>query len=250
MTAIVPLSSWYPTMYDQWVREGRRLWAGIAVRTGWTVHHTAGGAGQDARRYARWVASYHYGKWRRPGGYNFFIPEDGTILEMCSWDWIGAHARGANTSDIGVAFQGTFESRLPNRAQQAAFAALVGMGRVPNRQRGHRDVSSTSCPGRTLHLALPLSIQTDEEDDVYVAKFDERGGRVRRAQRVLVAAGRVRGVDLLPRFGADGHYGNETAGAVNQVARWMGREFPEDGGVGMDVLVLDWCRMVIESNRK
>lgn len=188
MTAIVPLSSWYPTMYDQWVREGRRLWAGIAVRTGWMVHHTAGGVGQDARRYARWVASYHYGKWRRPGGYNFFIPEDGTILEMCSWDWIGAHAPGANTSDIGVAFQGTFESRMPNRQQQAAFAALVGMGRVPNRQRGHRDVSSTSCPGRTLHRALPLSVTTPpapappellpviEEDDMRLIHLDRRGG--------------------------------------------------------------------------
>jgi len=166
---IVPLASWYPTLFRTWVNEGRRLPSPKGSRTGYTVHHTAGGVGQHPLTYARWVASWHYSSWSRPGGYNFLIGADGVILEMCGWDWVGAHAPGANRETIGVSFQGTFKSRMPNRAQLDAFAWLVGTNEVPNRQQGHRDASLTSCPGDRLYRALPLPVPEPKTDEVDMA---------------------------------------------------------------------------------
>jgi hypothetical protein len=159
----VPLIDWYPTLYWKWVREGRRLPVPTEQRTGYTVHHTAGGLGEPTRSYGRFVAAWHYQRWSRPGGYSFLIGwHDGEILEMCGWGHVGAHAPGANRNTIGVAFQGSFDSMLPNAKQRASFARLVAAGPVPNRQQGHRDASSTSCPGDRLYRALPLDVKDDD----------------------------------------------------------------------------------------
>lgn len=161
---ITLLSDWYPDLYRRWRDDGRRYTVPVGSRTGWTVHHTAGGDTADPLAYARWVGDWHFDKWARPGGYNFFIPTDGTILEMCGWRHVGAHAPGCNRSTFGVCFQGTFTDRLPNDDQLAAFAYLLDRRPVPIEQQGHRDCSSTSCPGDALYRALPLP--TIEEDDL------------------------------------------------------------------------------------
>jgi len=155
---IVPLAEWYPAMHRLWVAEGRRLHVPIEERKAFTVHHTDGGAGSDPLAYARRVADFHYHDrgWRRPGGYNFQIGTDGTVFEMCGWEWVGAHAPGCNYSTVGVSFQGRFHDRMPNDAQLSAFASLAGPA-----QQGHRDCSATSCPGDRLYRALPL-----QEDDM------------------------------------------------------------------------------------
>ena len=241
MSLYVPLADWYPTLYEKWLREGRRIRVGTTNRTGYTIHHTAGGVAEHPLPYARWIASWHFSRWSRPGGYNFLIGTDGTVLEMCGWEHVGAHAPGCNRSRIGVAFQGHFEFMLPNAAQLAAFGRLASSGVVPNSQVGHRDCSPTGCPGARLYRALPLKTIPTQEDDVYVVKHGERGPRVVRAQKVLQAAAfRAGEGDLLPRFGADGGYGTETATAVDRMASRAG--LSKDGKVGMDVLVLDYCR--------
>ena len=161
MADIVPLAEWYPSMYDLWVREGRRLSVPIGDRKGYTVHHTFGGVGQAPQSYARWVAHYHYHTkgWRRPGGYSFQIGTDGVIREMCGWGFVGAHAPGCNYNSIGVSFQGSFNTTLPNDKQFAAFSDLVATGPVPNRQQGHRDCTAgRTCPGAALYAALPLDV--------------------------------------------------------------------------------------------
>lgn len=164
---IIPLPDWYPSMYDLWRREGRRLSVPIGDRVGYTVHQTAGGDRSSPVGYARGVADYHYHTkgWSRPGGYNFLIGTDGVIRAMCGWGFVGAHAPGCNYNRIGVAFQGTFATKLPNSKQLRAFSDLVGQNRVPNNQTGHRDCSSTTCPGAELYRALPLNVQTPKEED-------------------------------------------------------------------------------------
>jgi hypothetical protein len=107
----------------------------------------------------------------------------------------------------------------------------------------HLHIELTPAAGRNLTLATLRTVlgAPGEEDDVYVVKYDQRGPRVARTQRVLQAAGRKAGMgDLLPRWGVDGHYGAETAAAVDQMAVKAGLD-PE-GRTGMDVLVLDYCR--------
>jgi hypothetical protein len=162
---IVPLAEWYPAMHRRWLNDGRRLRSPAHSRTGFTVHHTAGGDQSDPLWYAQSVARAHFDKWSRPGGYNFQIGTDGTVFEMCGWEHVGAHAPGCNFGTIGVSFQGTFVRRLPNDAQLAAFARLVGEGPVTPAQKGHRDCSSTTCPGVRLWNALPLPV-TEPEDDM------------------------------------------------------------------------------------
>ena len=156
---IIPLSEWYPAMDRLWLREGRRLSVPIAHRKGYVVHHTDGGVGQDELGYARAVADMHFQKWSRPGGYNFQIGNRGTIFEMCGWEYVGAHAPGCNYSKIGVSFQGNFAHRLPNQTMLDAFGWLVATHPVPNVQQGHRDCSSTSCPGDELYDHLPLEVR-------------------------------------------------------------------------------------------
>lgn len=207
---ITPLSEWYPTMHSKWVREGRRVFSPKGRRTGYTIHHTAGGTGQDPVRYAQSVASWHYQKWARPGGYNFLIGTDGSVFEMCGWDWVGAHAPGCNYDTIGVSFQGLFSATLPNDGQLAAFAGLVGANSVPNVQRGHRQCKpSTPCPGGRLYAALPLDVQ---QGDVMTpdqeAKLDEvlerlsdretRGHIAREVEVIKQAVGRLDAAGLTP----------------------------------------------------
>ena len=161
---IVPLSEWYESMDRLWLREGRRLSVPIANRKGFTVHHTAGGVGQDELGYARLVANMHFQKWSRPGGYNFQIGRRGSIFAMCDWEHVGAHAPGCNYNSIGVAFQGDFAKTMPNAAQLDAFSWLVATHPVPNVQQGHRDCSSTSCPGDELYDRLPLKVGIPDPD--------------------------------------------------------------------------------------
>lgn len=156
------LADWYPAMDRLWRREGQRLWVATSARRGWMVHHTDGSFGSWLD-YARWVADFHYHTrgWRRPGGYNFFIPRtppDGLALEMCGLNFIGAHAANHNTDEVGVAFEGNFATAMPNTAQLDCFARLVSSIDIPGRQRRHRDVSATSCPGARLAAAVPLPI--------------------------------------------------------------------------------------------
>ena len=164
---ITPLTEWYPELHDLWVRDGRRL-TGPTHRSGYTVHHTAGGVGHNPLSYARFVARMHYfdAGWERPGGYNFLIGSDGSIFEMCGWEFVGAHARGCNYSTIGVAFQGTFNIKLPSLPQLNSFGWLVRTHPVPNIQQGHRDCQETSCPGQVLYDYLPIPINNNQEDNV------------------------------------------------------------------------------------
>jgi hypothetical protein len=120
----------------------------------------------------------------------------------------------------------------------------------------HLHVELTGDASRRLTLATCRAVLGTKEDDVYVIRYGEGGPRgterdrlrVARTQRVLQAAGHAAGLgELLPRFGQDGDYGDETAAAVDALA---GRaRLPRDGRVGVDVLVLDYARNWLPPDR-
>ncbi|XP_028926792.1 peptidoglycan recognition protein 1-like [Ornithorhynchus anatinus] len=127
------------------------------------VHHTESAActsSVSCRRQVKVIQDFHQGpskKWCDIG-YNFLIGEDGQVYEGRGWRTVGAHAGpGWNGRSLGIAFLGSFKSRVPNAKAQAALKSLlscaVQRGSLGSDYvlKGHRDVVATSCPGQALY---------------------------------------------------------------------------------------------------
>lgn len=147
------------------------------------VHHTAsemrditGDNRMDSLDYSAMVrAIYHYhGVTRGWGdiGYNYLIDPAGNIYEGRAGGEkvIGAHVRCYNNGTIGVAILGNYEnSEVPDAAMRAltalisAKASLYSLdplaissfhGKENPTIVGHKDLASTSCPGKNLYALL------------------------------------------------------------------------------------------------
>lgn len=125
------------------------------------IHHTEGSfcnTRATCSAQARNIQNYHMNtrKWCDIG-YNFLIGEDGVVYEGRGWTTIGAHATPVNPISIGIAFFGSFTSRVPNNAALNAAKQLIACGVAKNFikrnyvLKGHRNVMSTSCPGNRLY---------------------------------------------------------------------------------------------------
>ena len=156
------------------------------------LHHTVTAndyTRAEAPAVVRAVYAYHTGSlgWSDIG-YNLLVDRFGTVYEGRAGGVdrgvIGAHAGGFNTETFGVSVIGTFTSGLPPEAALGAVADLVawkftlhginadpnstvvmqsrGSTRYPSGHHarmhtlaGHRDVSTTACPGEALFAHLP-----------------------------------------------------------------------------------------------
>jgi len=165
--SVIPLSKWYPSMYEKWearLAELRR--AGVSVdvlpsdRRGLVIHHTVGGWGVNATAYARQVADQHWNQWKRPGGYNFLVGFDGVMREMSGLTHVGVHSGTTewNVAALGLAFQGDFRTIAPHKGMLDAGRHMIGTTPVKSDQWTHREVrpSPTTCPGNALIALLPL----------------------------------------------------------------------------------------------
>ncbi len=147
------------------------------------VHHTVT-ATNEPDPAGRVRAIYHYHVVNRRWSdiaYNFLVDGAGRIYEG-RWarsygpgqvhdgedggghGVIGSHARGHNTGSLGIAVLGTYDGHTgPTDAALNAVAVLVAwkLGprgvdpRAPGAFVGHRDVTSTGCPGDGVHQRLP-----------------------------------------------------------------------------------------------
>jgi hypothetical protein len=138
-----------------------------------TVGHYSGVPGR-ARNLAEGIAkakSFHQGHLNNGWagiGYHYLIADDGSIICCRSTFHKGAHVEGMNDGRIGVNMPGTLQGPpnpvirdRPTRRQARAFnwllhnAHTTAMPRVHRTDRdlsrlpilGHKDLSSTSCPG-------------------------------------------------------------------------------------------------------
>ncbi|XP_026209346.1 N-acetylmuramoyl-L-alanine amidase-like [Anabas testudineus] len=91
-------------------------------------------------------------------GYSFVVGSDGNIYEGRGWNWQGAHTYGYNSVGYGVAFIGSYTSKLPsqqsmNLVKDQLVSCAVGGGRLKSNYilKGHRQMVSTSCPGNALY---------------------------------------------------------------------------------------------------
>jgi N-acetylmuramoyl-L-alanine amidase len=148
-------------------------------------HHTPG---QDPTTYNEALEEYyqiyngHVGNGWNDFGYNFLI-WDQYIFEGRGFGWTGAHAPGANSQSLGVAFIMDGRYRIPTSIEYAAFhdlskAALTyGYLSLTFELTGHRDWVSTACPGDLCYAHLndfwtpttqpPLPFPTGKDSDVY-----------------------------------------------------------------------------------
>ncbi len=153
------------------------------------VHHTAGSnsySRSESAAIVRGIQRYHVlsNGWDDIG-YNFLVDKYGRVFEGrgggITENVIGAHAGGFNTSSVGVAVIGNYDSASLSRAARTALQRLLAwrldVGHVFPRGRvdavsagssrwpagvvvrlraisGHRDTSLTSCPGRRIYGQL------------------------------------------------------------------------------------------------
>jgi hypothetical protein len=173
---------------DESIRRGSPSYAsGIHAVT---VHHTASSndyAAADVPRLIRGFYAYHVKSngWSDLG-YNFLVDRFGRVWEGraggTSKPVIGSHAGGFNTGTVGISIIGTYDAVAPSAAAVEAVAAVAGWrlglaGKDPAssvtvrsggstryaagtsvslpRVFGHRQVSTTACPGDLGMAALP-----------------------------------------------------------------------------------------------
>ena len=177
---------------DESMRTGTPEFASISKLI---IHHTdTQNDDPDPAATVRAIYAYHtQGNGWNDIGYNFLIDESGRIYEgryartypagqkptgenEAGDGVVGAHALNANRGSVGVALLGTFDSRQPTDAAVNALEDLLGweadhhsidafgatpyaMGDGTTRSfgniSGHRDSSSTDCPGDALYGMLP-----------------------------------------------------------------------------------------------
>lgn len=133
-------------------------------------------------------------------GYQYFVRKDGSIYKGRPDNVIGAHAKGFNSTSIGVCFEGRYMKEIMPQAQIDAGRELVAYLKKKyniSKVLKHKDVNSTDCPGSLF----PFEEIVGQEKENLVLSF----------QRSAMADG-----FKFPRFGADGMYGSETESVMKQ----------------------------------
>jgi N-acetylmuramoyl-L-alanine amidase/FlgD Ig-like domain len=153
------------------------------------VHHTAGrnGYGPDqSAAIVRAIQVYHVkaNGWNDIG-YNLLVDKYGQVFEGrvggVDRNVVGAHARGFNSSSVGIALLGSYGNEAVSPEAEAALEAVLawrldvahvdplatatvvtsgnekfaaGASVALRAVSGHRDTGSTSCPGNMLYARL------------------------------------------------------------------------------------------------
>lgn len=152
-----------------------------------TVHHTQGAHPMDEASTAaavKGVQHYHMVGRGREGkdnfhdiGYHFLIAGDGRVIEGRRAEYLGAHAGGANSGNIGIAMMGDFNKIKPTNAQIESLTHLVTFLSVkykkdPNSKgflEAHNHYTSTDCPGKHMMAILDsLRRKIDKEHEIIV----------------------------------------------------------------------------------
>ena len=114
-----------------------------------TLHYSYGPESQTPRQ----IQAHHMdGNGWSDVGYNFLVDAEGVAYEGRGWTVVGAHAAPRNTQGIGICFIG--RDGMTDAAKRTVIAlydeACRRAGRTLDR-KGHKDINSTSCPGRGNH---------------------------------------------------------------------------------------------------
>ena len=167
------------------------------------LHHSA-----SSTATAEQIHSWHLGNGWEGAGYHFLVRKNGLIYRLRPENKIGAHASGSNYNSIGICFEGNFEVEEMSDVQVQSGKELVAYLKNKyhiNKVQGHRDVNSTSCPGRNFKFN---EIANGQATDVVIEKPQQNAtGKIADIQSTLNS-----------RYGfniaVDNIYGNETHTAL------------------------------------
>ncbi|SEI94223.1 N-acetylmuramoyl-L-alanine amidase [Propionispira arboris] len=122
------------------------------------IHHI-GGTDRDVS--AAEVHQWHLDNGWAGIGYHYIIRKNGTIERGRPQNVIGAHCYHYNRTSIGINLVGDFEKSKPTEEQiQSALELTTFLCKTYNLSPtnktilGHRDLSSTLCPGKNLYAQL------------------------------------------------------------------------------------------------
>ena len=204
-----------------------------AKRTEFVVHYSEGPTTQTPKQ----IQAFHMDDRGWPDvGYNFLVSADGRIYEGRGWLVVGAHAKGHNTSGIGVCFIGRDGDATP--AAKASIRALYDEAcRKAGRMlliRGHGQLSgnSTDCPGAQLltwvKAGMPAPGASGGTAPPWPGRLLQMATPMMHGPDVLAWQRQMRklGYGLV----ADGYYGPLSARACEDVQREKG--LTVDGKVG------------------
>ena len=158
------------------------------------LHHAAA---QNCTIYN--VHQWHLANGWSGCGYHYLVRKDGRIFRGRPDDTIGSHAKGYNSTSLGVCFEGDFEKEMPTQVQINAGLELVSYLKKKyniKQIKGHGQLLNTSCPGRLFSM------------EQFIGKKENL---ILSFQRAAIADG-----IKLPKYGADGKFGAETEAAMKQ----------------------------------
>ena len=149
------------------------------------------------------IHSWHISRSWSGIGYHYFVRKDGQIYRGRPEDVVGAHATNYNSKSIGICFEGDYtKENMPKKQLEAGkelVAYLKDKYKIAN-VKGHRDLMATSCPGSKFPFDEIANAKQNSSKENLVLAF----------QQAAIADDKT----LLPKYGADGDYGNETAQAM------------------------------------
>jgi hypothetical protein len=208
---------------------------------GVVLHHSGVQDGPTGIAAVKAFEAYHMDNRKWDGiAYNWLVDPSGAVFEGRGGGWRGAATRGWNARSESVCYTGWGYEPVPAVALKAIQMVIDdAQFRYGGSLwvRGHRDMSSSTCPGDWLYgwLADGRRVDQGPPSDIdwagivaYLTAFKDRvtvtplsrrrrsrGEAVRLAQSHL----RHRGYSPGP---ADGIYGRRTAAAVKQFEKAMG----------------------------
>lgn len=133
-------------------------------------------------------------------GYHYFIRKDGSIYKGRADNIIGAHAKGYNSTSLGICFEGQYTKETMPQAQIDAGRELVAYLKKKyniSKVYKHNDVNATDCPGSLF----PFESIVGTESENLVLSF----------QRSAIADG-----FKFEKYGADGKFGSETEAVMQK----------------------------------
>lgn len=179
------------------------------------LHHSAGS--ERGAAGVRAIQNFHMDiRGWSDIAYSYLVDRESLqVFEGRGAGVLGGHTFGRNAVSHGICVMGNFDVADVSDGLLGTVADLVRHGHQQQwwpsmLSGGHRDVRATSCPGNNLYPLIDeinrRAVADDDQEDEMVLRRGARGEAVRRFQTGLKGWN----PDSLPRFGADGDFGEET----------------------------------------